>query len=395
MSKRDYYEVLGVSKNATDKEIKDAYRKLAIKFHPDRNQGDKAAEEKFKEAAEAYDVLGNAEKKQRYDQFGHQAFDGNGGFGGGGFGGGMNMEDIFRNFGDIFGGGGNPFEDFFGGGGFGRGSRGGGNPRQNRGSSIRISTKLTLEEIAKGVTKKISVQRKAECKTCHGSGAADGSGAKETCKRCNGAGVIRKVQSTFLGQFQTEQICPTCDGRGEVILKPCKECHGKSVTQQKETIEINIPAGVQQGMSLNVRGEGNQGEFGGSKGDLIVQIEEQEHPTFIRDEKNIIYNLNINFVKLALGSDVIVPTLDGDVKINIKAGTQAGKILRLNGKGIPDVNGYGKGDQLIVVNAWTPQNLNADEKKAMELLIDSPHFNPDKNIKSKEGFFSKMKDFFS
>lgn len=392
MAKRDYYEVLGVSKGASDKEIKDAYRKLAIKYHPDRNQGDKTAEEKFKEAAEAYDVLGTPEKKQKYDQFGHQAFDGNGGFGGGGFGGGMNMEDIFRNFGDVFGGGGNGFEGFFG-GGFGGGSRGGG--RNTRGSSIRITTKLTLEEISKGVTKKINVQRKSSCNTCNGSGAAAESNAKETCKRCNGAGVIRKVQNTFLGQFQSESICPTCEGKREVILKSCKECHGKSVLTQKETIEINIPAGVQQGMSLNVRGEGNQGEFGGGKGDLIVQIEEIEHNTFIRDEKNIIYNLNINFAKLALGSDVIVPTLDGDVKINIKAGTQAGKILRLNGKGIPDVNGYGKGDQLIVINAWTPQHLSTEEKKVMEQLVDSENFNPDKNSKSKEGFFSKMKDFFS
>jgi len=389
MAKKDYYEVLGVSKGSSDKEIKDAYRKLAIKYHPDRNQGDKAAEEKFKEAAEAYDVLGNSEKKQRYDQFGHQAFDGNGGFGGGGFGGGMNMEDIFRNFGDVFGGSG--FDSFFGGGGSSRR----GDSRQNRGSSIRITTKLTLEEIAKGVTKKINIQRKSSCKTCQGSGASAESNAKETCKKCNGSGVIRKVQNTFLGQFQTEAICTTCNGKGEVILKPCKECHGKSVLTQKETIEINIPAGVQQGMSLNVRGEGNQGEFGGGKGDLIVQIEETEHPIFIRDEKNIIYNLNINFAKLALGSEVIVPTIDGDVKINIKAGTHAGKILRLSGKGIPDVNGYGKGDQLIVVNAWTPQHLSSEEKKAMETLINSSNFNPDKNSKSKEGFFSKMKDFFS
>lgn len=387
MSKRDYYEILGVSKTATEKEIKDAYRKLAIKYHPDRNQGNKTAEEKFKEAAEAYDVLGNPEKKQRYDQFGHQAFDGNGGFGGGGFGGGMNMEDIFRNFGDVFGGTG--FEGFFG----GSSSRGGG--RTNRGSSIRITTKLTLEEIAKGVTKKVSIQRKTNCKSCSGSGASNEANAKESCKRCGGSGVIRKVQSTFLGQFQTESICPTCDGKGEIILKACKECAGKGLTTSKDTIDINIPAGVQQGMSLSLRGEGNSGENGGGRGDLIVQIEEIEHPTFIRDDKNIIYNLNINFAQLALGADVVVPTIDGNVKINIKAGTQAGKILRLNGKGIPDVNGYGKGDQLIVINAWTPQTLTSEEKKAMEGLVNSPNFNPDINSKSKEGFFSKMKDFFS
>ena len=390
MAKRDYYEVLGVSKSATDKEIKDAYRKLAIKYHPDRNQGDKAAEEKFKEAAEAYDVLGTAEKKQKYDQFGHQAFDGNGGFGGGGGFGGMNMEDIFRNFGDVFGGGGGGFEDIFGGG-----SRGRGGSRSSRGSSIRISVKLTLEEIAKGTTKKVSIQRKTNCNSCKGSGAANESNAKESCKRCNGSGVIRKVQSTFLGQFQTESICPTCEGKGEVVLKPCKECSGKGVNASKDTIEINIPAGVQQGMSLSLRGEGNQGENGGSRGDLIVQIEEIEHATFIRDDKNIIYNLNINFAKLALGADVVIPTIDGNVKVNIKPGTHAGKILRLSGKGIPDVNGYGKGDQLIVINAWTPQNLSAEEKKAMENLVNSANFNPDINSKSKEGFFSKMKDFFS
>lgn len=389
MAKRDYYEILGVSKNATDKEIKDAYRKLAIKYHPDRNQGDKAAEEKFKEAAEAYDVLGNAEKKQRYDQFGHQAFDGNGGFGGGGGFGGMNMEDIFRNFGDVFGGGGG-FEDFFGGGGRGRGGS-----RANRGSSIRITTKLTLEEIAKGTTKKVNIQRKTNCSGCKGSGAANEANAKESCKRCNGSGVIRKVQSTFLGQFQTESVCPTCEGKGEVIIKPCKECSGKGVNTSKDTIEINIPAGVQQGMSLSLRGEGNQGENGGSRGDLIVQIEEIEHATFIRDDKNIIYNLNINFAKLALGADVVIPTIDGNVKVNIKPGTQAGKILRLSGKGIPDVNGYGKGDQLIVINAWTPQNLTSEEKKAMENLVNASNFNPDINAKSKEGFFSKMKDFFN
>jgi len=387
MSKRDYYEVLGLSKGATEKEIKDAYRKLAIKYHPDRNQGDKAAEEKFKEAAEAYDVLGTAEKKQKYDQFGHQAFDGNGGFGGGGFNGGMNMEDIFRNFGDVFGGSGGGFEGFFGGSAHG-------GTRSNKGSSIRITTKLTLEEIAKGVTKKVNIPRKTNCKPCSGSGAASEANAKENCKRCNGSGVIRKVQSTFLGQFQTETVCPTCEGKGDVILKPCKECNGKGVTTSKDALDINIPAGVQQGMSLSLRGEGNQGENGGSRGDLIVQIEEIEHATFIRDDKNIIYNLNINFANLALGADIVVPTIDGYVKINIKAGTHAGKILRLSGKGIPDVNGYGKGDQLIVINAWTPQHLSKEEKKAMENLVNSSNFNPDVNAKSKDGFFSKMKDFF-
>ena len=383
MAKRDYYEVLGVSKGATDKEIKDAYRKLAIKYHPDRNPDNKAAEESFKEAAEAYDVLSNPEKKQKYDQFGHQAFDGSGGFGGfGGFsGGGMNMEDIFRNFGDVFGG-------------FGSGGSGGGRGQRARGSSIRITTKLTLEEISSGVTKKINISRKSNCTSCKGSGTDGSANAIETCKNCKGSGVIRKVQNTFLGQFQTETTCPTCSGRGQFVIKPCKTCDGATVVTNKDTIEIKIPAGVQDGMSLNVRGEGNRGEHGTPSGDLIVAIEEIDHATFIRDDKNIVYNLNINFAKLALGADVIVPTIDGEAKINIKAGTQAGKILRLKGKGIPDINGYGKGDQLIVINAWTPQELNSEEKKALELLVNSSNFNPDKNSKSKEGFFSKMKDFF-
>ena len=385
MAKRDYYEVLGVSKGATDKEIKDAYRKLAIKYHPDRNPDNKAAEESFKEAAEAYDVLGNSEKKQKYDQFGHQAFDNNGGFGGGG----MNMEDIFRNFGDVFGGGGSPFESFFGGGGRG------GQRQTARGSSIRITAKLTLEEIANGVNKKISLSRKSSCKTCSGSGTDGSAGAKESCKQCKGSGVIRKVQNTFLGQFQTETTCPGCNGRGEIIVKPSKDCNGKSVAVNKDSIEINIPAGVAQGMSLSVRGEGNAGEYGASKGDLIVQIEEQEHDVFIRDDKNLIFNLNINFAKLALGTDVVVPTIDGEAKINIKSGTQAGKILRLKGKGLPDVNGYGRGDQLVVINAYTPEHLNSDEKAILEKLVDAKNFNPDASNKSKEGFFSKMKDFFN
>lgn len=385
MAKRDYYEVLGVSRSASEKEIKDAYRKLAIKYHPDKNPDNKEAEEKFKEAAEAYDILSNADKKQRYDQFGHQAFDGSGGFGG--FGGGMNMDDIFRNFGDIFGGG-SPFESFFGGGG------GSGRGQQPRGSSIRITTKLTLEEITSGVTKKINLNRKSTCKTCHGNGTDGSANAVETCKNCQGSGVIRKVQSTFLGQFQTESVCPTCSGRGKFIIKPCKECKGTTVTTNKDTLEIKIPAGVQDGMSLNVRGEGNKGENGAPAGDLIVAIEETDHPVFIRDDKNIVYNLNINFANLVLGADIHVPTIDGEAKINIKAGTQAGKILRLKGKGIPDINGYGKGDQLIVINSWTPQELTTEERKALETLVNSKNFNPDKNTKSKEGFFSRMKDFF-
>lgn len=388
MAKRDYYEILGVTKSASEKEIKDAYRKMAIKYHPDRNPDNKEAEEKFKEAAEAYDVLGNQDKKQKYDQFGHSAFDGNGGFGGFS-GGGMNMEDIFRNFGDVFGGGGgSPFDAFFG------NADGGGRGRSARGSSIRITTKLTLEEIAKGTQKKVSISRKSKCNSCAGSGAEDVPNAKDTCKTCKGSGVIRKVQNTFLGAFQTEVTCSTCDGRGQVILKPCKTCHGKTIISNKDTIEINIPAGVQEGMSLSLRGEGNQGENGAPSGDLIVVIEEMEHATFIRDDKNIVYNLHLNFATLALGGDVIVPTIDGEAKINIKHGTQAGKVLKLAGKGIPDVNGYGKGDQLIIINSWTPQHMSDDEKKMMEKLKDSSNFNPDPTKKERNGFFSKMRDLF-
>jgi molecular chaperone DnaJ len=385
MAKKDFYEILGVAKSASQKEIKDAYRKLAIKYHPDRNPDNKQAEQSFKECAEAYEVLGDEQKRAQYDRFGHQAFDGSGG----GYGGGMNMEDIFRNFGDIFGGGGhNPFDSFFGGGQ-------GGEQRAARGSSIRISMQLTLEEIATGVTKKVSIQRKNTCATCKGDGAADEPNAKTKCTKCNGSGYVRKVQNTFLGTFQTEAVCSFCNGKGQIITKNCKTCSGKGVNAEKETLEIKIPAGVQNGMSLSMRGQGNSGENGGGKGDLLVQIEEIEHTQFLRDNNNIIYNLHLNFAQLVLGEKVDIPTLDGKASIKIQEGTQPGKVLRLSGKGIPDINGYGKGDLLVVVNAWTPQKMNAEEKELMEKMLKMPNFSPDPNAKTKNGFFTKLKDMFS
>jgi molecular chaperone DnaJ len=390
MSKKDFYEVLGVSKSASEKEIKDAYRKLAIKYHPDRNPDNPEAEAKFKEAAEAYEILGNAEKRQKYDQYGHQAFDG-GGFGGFS-GGGMNMEDIFRNFGDVFGGdGGSPFDAFFG----GSGGRGGGRSRGNRGSSIRVTVRVTLEDVTNGVTKKISVQKKSKCKTCSGSGADSVPNAKESCKKCNGQGVTYRVQNTFLGSFQTQTTCSTCNGEGEVILKPCKTCNGKSVVTDKETIEIKIPAGVEEGMSLSMRGMGNEGEFGAPNGDLIIAIQEEPSEIFVRDGNHIIYNLYLNFAQLALGDSVEVPTVGGKVKMTIKEGTQAGKVLKLSGKGIPDVNGYGRGDQLIIVNCYTPEKLNSEEKQLLEKIKNAPNFSPEGKSRDKHGFFGKVKDLFS
>jgi molecular chaperone DnaJ len=384
MAKRDFYEVLGVSKSASEKEIKDAYRKLAIKYHPDRNPDNPEAEVKFKEAAEAYEILGNTEKKQKYDQYGHQAFDG-GGYGGFS-GGGMSMEDIFRNFGDVFGGGGSPFDAFFG------GNSGGG--RSSRGSSIRVSIKVTLEDVVNGVKKKINVTKKTKCGTCNGSGADQVPNAKEICKSCSGKGVTYKVQNTFLGSFQTQTTCSTCSGEGQVILKPCKTCKGKAVVEGKELVEIDIPSGVQDGMSLSMRGAGNQSESGGQSGDLIIQIIEEPHHDFMRDGNHIIYNLNLNFAQLALGDHIEIPIVGGKVKMTIKQGTQPGKVLKLSGKGVPDINGYGRGDQLIIVNAWVPQQLTKEEKEYMEKLKNSSNFNPDPN-NTEKSFFSKMRDFFA
>ena len=387
MAKRDYYEVLGVSKSADASTIKKSYRKIAMKYHPDRNPDDKAAEEKFKEAAEAYEVLSDDNKKARYDRFGHAGMGQGGGFQGGR--GGMTMEDIFSQFGDIFGD--SPFESFFGGGGRG-GSR---RPQGQRGSNIRIKVKLSLEDVANGVTKKIKVKKQVGCKTCNGSGAKDARSVA-TCNTCRGSGYVRQVKSTFLGQMQTTVACPTCSGSGQTITAKCGTCKGEGKTNGEETIEIEIPAGVAEGMQLSMRGKGNAGAKGGAKGDLLVSIEEIPHDHLHRDGQNVIYELYLNFADAALGTSIEVPTIETgkSAKIKIPAGTQAGKMFRLRGKGLPGVQTYGVGDQLIHVNIWTPKTLNDSDKKLLEKMRESASFNPDPG-KSEKGFFDRMKDYFN
>ncbi len=372
-SKRDYYEVLGVSRGASADEIKKAYRKMAIQYHPDKNPGDATAEEKFKEAAEAYDVLSTPEKKQRYDQFGHDAMGGGGG--GGGF---SNMDDIFSHFGDIFGGG------------FGS-SRGGGQ-QIKRGTNLRIKLKLTLDEIANGVEKKIKVKRHTSCKPCNGTGAENGTAVKN-CGTCNGTGQVRRVVNTMLGQMVSACTCPTCNGDGKVVEKACKSCNGDGRQLEEEVIPVKIPAGVVDGMQLSMSGKGNVPPRGGMAGDLLIVIEEDEHAELKRDGLNLIYDLYISFADAALGTQVEVPTVDGAVKIKVEPGTQSGKVLRLRDKGIKDINGYGKGDQLVYVNIWTPKNLTKEEKELLEKLRQSPNFHP-KPDSSDKGFFSKMKEYF-
>lgn len=392
MAKRDYYEILGVSKTASEEEIKKAYRKEALKYHPDRNQGNKEAEEKFKQAAEAYEVLSDKQKRAKYDQFGHAANDMGGG---GGYGGGMNMEDIFRNFGDVFGGGRgggfDPFESFFGGGG-----RSGGGTRQRgrQGSNLRIRVKMTINEVANGAHKTIKVKKHVSCKTCHGSGAKDASSVSK-CTTCGGNGVVRRVTNTILGQMQTTTTCPQCNGSGEMITKKCGTCNGLGTEYGEETLNIDIPAGVQDGMQLSMSGKGNAGEQGGPAGDLIIAIEVEQHADLEIDGQNVIYNLTLNFADAVLGCQVEVPTVDGKAKVKIPAGTQPGKVLRLSGKGIPSVNSYGKGDQLILVNIYTPQHLSAEEQKMMEKIRTAVNFKPSKEHKNERGFFDRMKDMFS
>ena len=389
MSKRDYYDILGVAKNASAEEIKKAYRKLAIKFHPDKNPDDKSAEDKFKEGAEAYEVLSNAEKKQRYDQYGHAGV--GGASGGGGYGGGgMNMEDIFSQFGDIFGGGGgggSPFDSFFGGGQ----SRGGGR-RVAKGTNLRIKVKLTLEEIANGAEKKIKVNKQISCKTCDGTGAKDKSSVS-TCNTCGGNGSVRRVTNTILGQMQTTATCPTCHGSGQQITAKCNACHGEGTVRGEETITINIPAGVSEGMQLSMAGKGNAAPNGGIPGDLIILIEEIQHEFLKREGNNIVYDLHVSIPDAALGASVEVPTIDGKAKIKIDPGTQSGKLLRLKGKGIPEVNAYHRGDQIIHVNIWTPKVLNSDERALLEQLKESPNFKPQPG-KNDKSFFDKMKEYF-
>ena len=383
--KRDYYEVLGVSKGASQEEIKKAYRKVAMQHHPDRNPGDKVAEEKFKEAAEAYEVLNDPDKKSQYDRFGHNAF--GPGRGAGGFGN-MNTEDIFSHFSDIFGD--DAFGGFFGGGGRrSSNSRG----RGTQGSTLRVKLKMNYEEIAKGATKTIRVKKHVKCTTCDGSGAKDKSSI-QTCGTCGGSGQVRRVQNTFLGQMQTVSTCSTCNGEGHTITSKCTSCKGDGRIYGEETVTVDIPAGVQEGMQLSLSGKGNAGERGGFPGDLIVLIEEEAHPLLHRDGLNVAYDLHIPFPDAVFGTQVEVPTIDGRAKIKIPAGTQSGKIFRLKGKGFPHVNSYEKGDQLIQVNVWTPQQVSAEEKAMLEKMQESTNFQP-KPEKNEKSFFDKVREMFT
>ena len=385
MAKRDFYEILGVGKSSSTDEIKKAYRKVAMQHHPDRNPGDKAAEEKFKEAAEAYEILSDADKKSQYDRYGHAGVSGNGRGAGTG---GMNMEDIFSQFGDVFGD--DLFGNFFGGGSSrGRTSR----SRGTRGSNLRVKIKLTYEEIAKGVTKNIKVKKHVGCSTCQGSGAKD-KGSVQNCSTCGGSGQVRRVTNTFIGQMQTVTTCPTCSGEGTTITSKCSSCKGEGRIYGEETVAIDIPAGVQEGMQLNLSGKGNAGERGGMPGDLIILIEEELHKELQRDGLNVAFDLHITFTDAVFGTQIEVPTIDGRAKIKIPAGTQSGKIFRLKGKGFPAVNSYQKGDQLIHINVWTPQHLSNEEKASLERLSDSPNFKPHPD-KSDKSFLDKMRELFS
>jgi len=385
-NKKDFYEILGVSKTASQDEIKKAYRKVAMQHHPDRNPGDKTAEDKFKEAAEAYEILNDSDKKAQYDRFGHSAF--SSGRGGGSYGGGMNMDDIFSQFGDIFGDEG--FGSFFGGGG--RRSSGS-QSRGIRGSNLRVKLKMNFEEIAKGANKTIKVKKHVKCSTCQGSGAKD-KNSLQTCGTCNGSGQVRRVQNTFLGQMQTVTTCPACSGEGSTITSKCAGCKGEGRVYGEETVTIDIPAGVQEGMQLSISGKGNAGERGGMPGDLIVLIEEEAHPQLQRDGLNVAFELHISFPDAVFGTQVEVPTIEGRAKIKIPAGTQSGKIFRLKGKGFPHVNSYEKGDQLIHVNIWTQQHITEDEKKMLEKMLASENFEP-KPEKNEKSFFDRVREMFS
>jgi molecular chaperone DnaJ len=387
MAKRDYYEVLGVGKSASADEIKSAYRKKAIQYHPDRNPGDKEAEEKFKEAAEAYDVLSNPEKRQRYDQFGHASV-GSSAAGGGFSGGGMSMDDIFEQFGDLFGGHFGGFGSFGGFSGFGGRPRSGGQAVQ-RGSDLRVKVKLNLKEIAHGVEKKIKVRKYIPCATCHGSGAKDDK-SMTTCDTCRGSGYVTHVSNTILGQIQTQSICPTCGGQGKMIVNKCPVCNGEGVVRDEEVININIPAGVMEGMQLSVRGKGNAARRGGLNGDLLVVIEEEPDKELIRDENDLVYNLLLTIPQASLGDTVEVPTVEGHAKVKVEAGTQPGKVLRLRGKGLPSINGYGTGDLLVNVSVYIPEVLSSEEKSKMKQMQSSPNFHPNQSIKEK--IFNKFKN---
>ncbi len=383
MAKKDYYEILGVSRDASQDEIKKAYRKQALKFHPDKNPGDSSAEGKFKEAAEAYEVLRDPEKRSKYDRYGHSAFDGAGGFGGEG----MTMDDIFSQFGDIFSG----FGGFGGFGGFSGGSAQG-RRGVTKGSNLRVSVKMNLEEIANGLEKKLKVKKYVACDACGGNGAKNGT-ATSTCSTCHGSGHVTQVANTFLGQMQTQSTCPTCRGEGKIISEKCEACYGEGIVKKDEVISVNIPAGVSEGMQLKVSGKGNAPRRGGVNGDLIVVIKEEEHDELFRDGNDVVFNLYLSMPQAILGDTVEIPTIESRVKIKIDPGTQPGKILRLRGKGVPDVNGYGKGDLLVNINVWVPKNISPEEKKMVEKMNESENFVP-QPMKADKNIFSRMKNFF-
>ena len=387
MSKRDYYEVLGVAKGAAADEIKKSYRKIALQFHPDRNPGNKESEEKFKEAAEAYDTLSSPDKRAQYDRFGHAG--GNNGFGGQGGPGGMRMEDIFNNFGDIFGN-----NDMFGGMFGGQGS--GGRRQGSRGANLRIKLKMDFGEIANGANKKIKVKKHISCQQCNGSGAKD-KNSVQTCGTCAGSGQVRRVTNTFLGQMQTVTTCPTCNGEGSTITAKCGNCKGEGRVYGEETLSLDIPAGVQDGMQLSMSGKGNAGERGGPPGDLLLLVEEEKHEHLTRHDLDVVYQLHVSFPEAVLGMQAEVTTIDGKAKIKIPAGTQSGRIFRLKGKGFPSFQSYEKGDELIEVNVWSPQTLSHEEKELMEKLKNSPNFKPGPEARAEreeKGFFDKIKDAF-
>lgn len=378
MAKRDYYEVLGVDKSASANDIKKAYRKLAIQYHPDKNPGDKEAEEKFKEAAEAYSVLSDPDKKARYDQFGHAGL---GGAAGGGFSGaGMDMNDIFSMFGDIFGGGG--FGGFSG--------RGSSQPMKNRGADLRVKVKMNLQEISSGITKKFKLKKYVPCPHCNGSGAE--GDAYETCPDCKGTGRVIRTQQSFFGMMRSEVPCPRCSGEGKIIKNRCSHCGGDGIVMGEEVVEVNIPAGVHDGMQLSMRGKGNAGKRNGIAGDLLILVEEEAHPTLTRDDNDLIYNLLLDIPTAILGGHAEVPTIDGKAKITIEPGTQPNKVMRLRGKGLPSLNGYGRGDIIVNISIYIPETLSKEEKKAFENFRKSDNFMPSDSIKEK--IFRRFKNFF-